>query len=129
MDAVCLLLAGIVQATLPTDEFSIAWNHSVEKTRWEESYRVVGDRIELTAARLQGLGAGMEPPPGAVLERGWWHWRANGDALLELRLTFSTYTADYQLCWKQRCEALATVLGWQPADGDVVSVRPCAASR
>lgn len=127
MDAVCLLVAGIVQAMLPTAEFSIAWNHSVEKTRWDESYRVADGRIELTGARLQGLGAGMEPPPGAVLEGGWWRWRAHEDALPELRLTYSTYTADYQLCWNHRCEALAAVLGRRPADGDVVSVRACAA--
>ena len=61
-------------AAQPT-EFTLAWEHSVEKTRWEESYRVDGDRLRLTAARIQGLGAGMEPPPDAVLRGGWWTWK------------------------------------------------------
>jgi hypothetical protein len=128
VNAVCLLIAGVLHATLPTAEFSVAWDHSVEKTRWEERYRIDGSRLELTEARVQGMGAGMEPPPDAVLESGWWRWVPRREALSELRLTFSTFTTDYRLCWNQRCDDLATVLGLRPADGEVVSVRPCAAS-
>ena len=75
MNAVCLIVAGVVRATLPTDHYTLAWQHSVEKTRWEESYRIDGDRLRLTAARIQGLGAGMEPPRDAVLRGGWWTLR------------------------------------------------------
>lgn len=128
MDAVCLLIAGVVRATLPTTEFSVAWDHSVEKTRWEERYRIDGSRLELTEARVQGMGAGMEPPPGAVLENGWWRWQPRREALSELRLTYSTYTTDYRLCWDHHCDDLATVLGKQPRDGEVVSVQPCTSS-
>lgn len=128
MLAVCLLVAGVVRATLPTTDFSIAWDHSVEKTRWEERYRIDGSRLELTEARVQGMGAGMEPPPGAVLQNGWWRWQPRREALPELRLTFSNYTTDYRLCWNQRCDALATVLGQPPDNGEVVSLRPCAPS-
>ena len=128
MDAVCLLIAGVIRATLPATEFSLAWDHSVEKTRWEEHYRIDGRGLELTEARVQGMGAGMEPPPGAVLQNGWWRWQPRRGALAELRLTFSTFTSDYRLCWNQRCEELAAVLGHRPADGEVVSLRPCAAT-
>lgn len=126
MNAVCLLVAGIVRATLPATDFSVAWDHSVEKTRWEEYYRVDGALLELTEARVQGMGAGMEPPSGAVLQNGWWRWQPRGKPLAELRLTFSTFSADYRVCWNQRCDYLAAVLAMRPAEGAVVSVRPCA---
>ena len=125
MLAVCLLVAGVVRATLPATEFGLAWDHSVEKTRWEERYRIDGNLLELVEARVQGMGAGMEPPIGAVLQDGWWRWRGDRDKLPELRLTYSTFTSDYRVCWNQRCDDLAVVLGQRPDDGDVVSVQPC----
>lgn len=127
MLAVCLLVAGVVRATLPATEFGIAWDHSVEKTRWEERYRVSGDLLELVEARVQGMGAGMEPPPRAALKDGWWRWRGDQATLAELRLTYSTFTTDYRVCWDRHCDELAVVLGQRPNDGDVVSLRPCAA--
>src|SRR5258705_10739760 len=75
MTGVCLLAAGMVVATIPADEFTLAWQHSVEKTRWEERYRVSGDRLALVEARVAGMGAGMEPPPGAHFANGHWSWR------------------------------------------------------
>jgi hypothetical protein len=123
--AVCLFVAGVVRATLPATEFGLAWDHSVEKTRWEERYRIDGNLLELVEARVQGMGAGMEPPTGAVLQDGWWRWRGDRAKLPELRLTYSTFTSDYRVCWNQRCDDLTVVLGQRPDDGDVVSVRPC----
>jgi len=128
VDAVCLLVAGVVRATLPATEFVISWDHSVEKTRWEEHYRVDGLRLEVTEARVQGMGAGMEPAPDAVLQNGWWRWEPRRESLSALRLAFSTYTTDYRLCWNKRCADLAAVLGTRPGDGEVVSVQPCASS-
>jgi hypothetical protein len=126
MVAVCLLVAGVIRATLPTADFTLAWDHSVEKTRWEERYRVDTSWLTLTEARVQGLGAGMEPPPGAVLQGGWWRWQPKREPLAELRLTFSSFVPDYRLCWKRRCEELSTALGQRPSDGEVVEMRPCA---
>jgi hypothetical protein len=125
VNAVCLLIAGVVRATLPATEFSLAWDHSVEKTRWEERYRINADRIELTEAAVQGTGAGMEPPPGAVLRDGWWRWSPKPMSLSELRLTYSTYTTDYRLCWSRHCNDLSAVLDQPPRNGDVISVQPC----
>ncbi|HEX3633541.1 MAG TPA: DUF1850 domain-containing protein [Casimicrobiaceae bacterium] len=128
MNAVCLIVAGVVRATLPADHFTLAWQHSVEKTRWEESYRIEGDRLRLTAARIQGLGAGMEPPPGAVLRRGWWTWEPQSRALPVLTLTQSTYTSDWTLCWQNRCRMLGALV--PPAqDGSVVDLVACSAAR
>ncbi|NDP42484.1 MAG: DUF1850 domain-containing protein [Aromatoleum sp.] len=123
MNPVCLLVAGVVRATLPAPEFTLAWDHSVQKTRWEERYRQHGDGLQLVEARVQGTGAGMEPPPSAVLRDGWWTWQPGTD-LPELRLTLAPYTPDYTLCWQDRCQTLGALVGPAAAGGAVV-VRPC----
>jgi hypothetical protein len=124
VNAVCLVVAGVVRATLPVDQFTLAWQHSVEKTRWEETYRVAGDRLLLTGARIQGIGAGMEPPEGATLRDGWWTWTPAPHAIATLPLTQSTYTSDWTLCWNQRCRALGKLVPPQ-AEGSVVDVVAC----
>ncbi|HXH02849.1 MAG TPA: DUF1850 domain-containing protein [Candidatus Competibacteraceae bacterium] len=121
MIALCLAL-GLVQARLPLTEFTLAWTHSVEKVRWEEDYRVTAAGLELTAARVQGSGAGMEPPAGAELRTGWWHYRPALPPLPALRLTLSSYSAGYQLCAAGGCRALADLLGGE----GVVELTPCA---
>ena len=126
MDAVCVVIAGIVRSALLADQFTLAWEHSVEKTRWEERYRVVANRLELTQARVQGFGAGMEPAAGAVLDNGWWQWNPKREPLAELKLAFSAYAGDYRLCWRDRCSELTDLLGAPPTDGEAVEVRPCA---
>ena len=127
VNAVCLLVAGMVRATLPTDHFTLAWQHSVEKTRWEESYRIDGDRLRLTSARIQSLGAGMEPPQGATLRGGWWTWTPTVEPMGALRLTQSTYTSDWMLCWKSQCRKLGA-LAPAEAEGSVVELVACETS-
>ena len=123
--AICIAVAGVVHATLPVAEFTLAWDHSVEKTRWEERYRSDGAKLHLVEARAQGLGAGMEPPEGAVLRGGWWSWKPALAPLGELRLTYSTFTRDYTVCTRQRCATLRALLGTEPAQGEIVEVRVC----
>ena len=112
-----------MRATLPGPEFTLAWTHSVEKTRWEETYRIAGDRLLLVEASVEGSGAGMEPPPGAQLRDGRWSWQPQ-TAHAELRLTHSTYTRDYTLCANGRCADLGDRVGAM-AEGEVVTVRSC----
>jgi hypothetical protein len=123
--AICLVVAGAIRATLPATEFTLAWQHSVEKTRWEERYRVEGDRLALTEARVQALGAGMEPAPGARLQNGWWTWRPGLAPLPAVTLAASAYGRDYELCWNARCSPMQTLLGGAPA-GSAVELRACA---
>lgn len=127
MNAVCLMVAGVVRATLPTNEFTLAWQHSVEKTRWEETYRIDGDRLLLTGARIRGIGAGMEPPPDAVLRGGWWAWEPPPHAIAVLPLTQSTYTSDWTLCWNHHCRKLGALVP-SGAEGSVVDLVACRAS-
>lgn len=124
LNAICLIALGAVRATLPASEFTLAWQHSVEKTRWEETYRIDGDRLLLTRARIQGFGAGMEPPEGAVLRGGWWTWTPPPRAIAALPLTQSTYTYDWTLCWKNRCRTLGSLVP-STAQGSVVDLVAC----
>ena len=127
MDAICLVVAGIVRATLPTVEFALAWEHSVEKTRWEERYRVQGDRLALIEASVAGSGAGMEPAPGARFANGRWTWRPDVAPLAELRLAGSQYASDYEVCWAARCAKLDSLLGASPRSASV-DVKACRVS-
>ena len=67
--SLCILAAGKT-TVLAVSAFTLSWTHSVEKTRWEEDWRVTPAGLEIVEARVKGSGAGMEPPEGAVLE-GW----------------------------------------------------------
>ena len=123
--AICLIAAGLVRATLPSSEFTVAWTHSVEKTRWEERYAISGSLLTLVEARVQAVGAGMEPAADAVLRDGWWRWTPREQPLFQLRLTYSTFTQDYTICAAERCSSLRDLAGPSLDDGEVVSLRPC----
>jgi len=123
--AVCLLVSGVVAASIPASVFTLGWRHSIEKTRWEERYRVEHGNLVLVQARIEALGAGMEPPTDARLIDGWWTWKPSLAPLPELRITRSDFTQDYDLCWNGRCSALQALVGPAPKGGDVVTVRPC----
>ena len=122
--ALCLIL-GAKTATIETQRFTLAWTHSVEKTEWQEDYVARDGGLALVEARIQGTGAGMEPPPDAILRDGWWHYVPDLPLLPELHLTLSPFTTDYRLCWDSRCRRLGDLLG---ATGEIgtVQIRPCA---
>ena len=123
MIGACLLVAGALRATIPAASFTVEWLHSVEKTRWEEQYRVEAGRLVLAQARIEASGAGMDPPPDARLVDGWWRWRPAMAPLRELRLTVSPFTADYRICWSGGCHPLHVLS--HVDDIEVVTVRPC----
>ncbi len=130
MIAVCLAAAGLA-ISLPLQAFTLNWTHSIEKILWEEDYKVVqttdGARLQLTEARIRGSGAGMEPPPDAVLENGVWHYRPPLAPLARLHLTRSDYVADYKLCWNGQCHPLAELAG-PPSKAPLVDVFACPSS-
>ncbi|MFH0784237.1 MAG: DUF1850 domain-containing protein [Pseudomonadota bacterium] len=124
MTGFCLGVTSLAWLMIPTPEFTIAWDHSVEKIRWEEDYRVEGNRLHATAARVRGFGAGMEIPEGAVQHGNAWEYAPRTSFQDRLRLTRSSFTKDYQICWQRKCRTLTELLG--PAeDGTVVEVYPC----
>ena len=123
-----LALAHAPVTYLPVRTFTLAWTHSIEKTRWEEDYAVIDDpqgggcRMQATAARIRGSGAGMEPPEDATLQDGWYVYHPRTPPLAQLRLTRSRFTADYDWCTQGRCESLGHVL---PSDGGVTRHWAC----
>jgi hypothetical protein len=121
---VCLALAGVFLAALPTEAFGLVWSHSVERTEWREEWRVDGDRLRLVEAAIEGSGAGMEPPAGAALTDGAWRWRPEAPPLARLVLANSPFAGDYRLCWSGGCRPLA---GLAPAQrSGPLEFYPCA---
>ncbi|WP_222105091.1 DUF1850 domain-containing protein [Denitromonas halophila] len=114
----CLSSEGVPSQTLPDTRFTLTWMHSIEKTRWEEDWRLDAGQMVLDEARVLGSGAGMEPAPGARLVDGVWHYRV---ARREpaLALTHSPFTAGYTLCATGRCQAL---VDWLPGLPEIARI-------
>jgi hypothetical protein len=96
---------------LPLQAFTLSWTHSIEKIRWDEDYQIVGHKMEIVDARIRGSGAGMDPPDGAVLKNGVWHYKPAIGALPTMELARSPYVADYTICWDNKCHPMAEVVG------------------
>jgi hypothetical protein len=120
----CLAVAGAVRLAVPSAEFTLDWVHSIEKTHWQEDYRVIATSLVLEQARIKGSGAGMEPPANAQWRDGWWQYHPTLAPQTQLRLTRSHFTTDYSFCWSNRCRTLTDLIG-EGADGEVVVVQAC----
>ncbi len=106
MSGLCIAAASLL-AFLPLQDFTLAWTHSIEKIRWEEDWRIEAGRLRIVEARIRGSGAGMEPPQGAILDNGVWHYVPRLAPQKSLRLANSTFTSGYELCTEGRCRPLA----------------------
>jgi hypothetical protein len=124
--AICIVaaLTSTLLLRLP-DQVTLAWEHTVEKIRWEEDYTASASGLVLTEARLKGTGAGMEMPPDATLRGGAWHYRPALPALQSLYLRNSRLPLGYELCWGGRCTRLAALIG---PDDRLLALMPCAQS-
>ena len=120
---ICLGLPMEVPVVLPTETLTLAWTHSVEKTEWREEWQVADGRLRLLGAAIAGSGAGMEPPPGAVLRDGAWRWSDQEMSVLRLTLVSSGFGGDYGLCWAGSCRPLADLL--TPGASGSVEIYPC----
>lgn len=118
------LAAGAVTAVLAVQSFTLAWTHSIAKTRWEEDWRIEDRMLVIAEAHIRGSGAGMEPPADAVLRNGAWHYKPAVKPLSALRLSHSPYTAGYELCVDGQCAPLADHLPGL-AETTTVAVYPC----
>lgn len=123
---VCLI-AGLLVAPLD-DAFTLAWTHSIEKIRWEEDYRREGEALRLFSARIRGSGAGMEPPAGADLRNGAWHYAPELPPLPRVALRHSPHAAPYEFCTAQGCRTAADLLPGLPQEA-VLELAPCPAAR
>ena len=117
----CLLAAGAT-IRLGVAALTLAWTHSVQKTRWEEDMRLTPAGIVVSEDRIQGSGAGMDPGPDARFDGHWWRWRAELPPQPQIVLRRSGATADWDLCIKGSCRPMGTYL---PNDADPVTLKPC----
>jgi len=122
MTGLCLV-AGLLLAPVG-ETVTLRWTHSIEKILWEEDYRREGAALRLTEARVRGTGAGMEPPAGAILRDGAWHYTPALPPLPVVDLRHSPYVAGYTLCGGGRCAALPEWLPGLP-DDSIVRLQPC----
>ena len=119
--SLCLIGGGVSIAVAWT-AFTLSWTHTVENVEWQEDWRVAASGLEIVEARIKGTGAGMEPPPGARLERGWWRYRPQLEAMPRLILARSEVAGDWRLCRQGECVTVGALLG---AEADVVTLTPC----
>jgi hypothetical protein len=98
----CILAAGKVTA-LAVSGFTLAWTHSVEKTGWEESWRVTPQGLVATSARVEGSGAGMEPPAGAVFDGSGYRYVPRLPPQPRLVLADSGAAGAWRLCAGGEC--------------------------
>ena len=122
--SLCLASAGIVK-TLSIAAFTLAWTHSIEKTEWQEDWRVTPQGLELVQARVKGSGAGMEPAPGARLVNGWFQWQPTRVAMPQVVLANSGAAGEWRLCANGACLTLSELFG-HPIGANVTTMSTCA---
>ncbi|MFN3868167.1 MAG: DUF1850 domain-containing protein [Hyphomicrobiaceae bacterium] len=116
------ITTGAKLAFVAASSFTLTWTHTVQKTEWQEDWAIVdGARLQLTAARVKGSGAGMEPPPDALRDGGWWHYRPDVPPLSALDLADHGGEAGrWRLCAASACRDLAS-------DDGAIAIRACSA--
>lgn len=119
----CLATAGVVKS-LAVASFMLSWTHSVEKTEWQEDWRVTPQGLEIVEARVKGTGAGMEPPPEARLVDGWFRWTPKLPVLPEVALGNSGMAGEWRFCTDGKCQDLSAVLG-RPLGVAVTTMSVC----
>jgi hypothetical protein len=122
--SVCLAAGGVIKV-LQVAAFTLSWTHSVEKMSWSEQWIVTDRGLEIVQARVQGSGAGIDPPAGAKLVDGAYQWKPDRPALGELILANSGAAGEWRIC-TDACRTLADYFDVKAA-GPTTRVAPCAA--
>ena len=122
--ALCIVV-GTALVSIPAQRFTLHWQHTVEKILWEEDYVVAGDWLYLSGARVQGSGAGMEPPPDAVRVGTSWHYQPTDRWHRTVNLARSAFGRDYELCIDGACRPMS---GWIPGPPEPTTLLPCRGS-
>ena len=111
MAGICLMAAGAT-IHLGVSALTLAWTHSVEKVRWEEDYRATSAGLVVTEDRLQGTGAGMEPPSAATFDGEWWRYRPKIGPQPQVILRRSGATvSDWDVCIGGTCKPMSDYVG------------------
>jgi len=114
------VLLGTAVHTLPTDRITLSWMHTVEKTQWEEGYRIADGALTIEEARVKTSGAGMDPPRDATWSSGWWRYKPSIGFLEEVILANSEFALGYTICWANFCESMRELV----PRGEFVKIAP-----
>jgi len=120
--ALCLIGAGETVRIAAT-MFSLSWVHSVEKIPWQEYWRVDRAALVLTEVRIKGSGAGMEPPPDARHEAGWYVWTPRNGERAEIVLRITDFGLWNFCADSDPCRPLHSVFS---GEADPITLKPCA---
>ncbi|MGU3479026.1 DUF1850 domain-containing protein [Methylobacterium sp. D48H] len=107
---ICLLAAGVL-VPLGAQTITLRWTHSVEKIVWEEDWVDAAAGLTLTASRVRGSGAGMEPAADARWVDGAWTWQPHVGPLRAIVLRRSGATADWSVCRQGNCQPMSAYVG------------------
>lgn len=107
---IALALSSTVLLRLPS-QVTLAWDHSVEKTRIEEDYQSIDDALVLTEVRTRGPAAGIEPPLHARFAQGWWRYRPDLEPLARSLFANTLQPNGYEICHSGRCTLLRERIG------------------
>ncbi len=116
------LAAGAIVVALGSGEVTLRWRHSVQKTLWEEVWCETPGGLVMAEARIEGSGAGMDPPEGARLSNGFWRWTPKLPPQREIVMRRSGATADWQVCVIGQCRSMSDHL---PVEADPVTLKAC----
>ncbi|MFN3938303.1 MAG: DUF1850 domain-containing protein [Gemmobacter sp.] len=115
-----MICAGALVLTAAA--FTLEWTHSVEHGAWQEDWTLRDGALVLTAARVKGSGAGMEPGTEARLRDGWLEWHPSLPAQRQIVLAASGATGGgWRICATGECHDLGS------GPGAPLIVRPCGA--
>ena len=117
-----LCVVGAKTLMIATSAFTLSWAHSVQKTLWEERWRVEQGGLRIVGARVEGSGAGMEAGEGATFDGRFWSWKPNLPLLPELLLRRSDAVPQgWRLCAAGKCRAVGDI----GETADVIALQPC----
>jgi hypothetical protein len=106
------IAAGGDLLVLAATAFTLSWTHSVERTHWHESWRIIGGQLQVVEARVEGPGAGIAIPHGARMTPKGWVYRPELPPLPRLVLAASGLTPSaWTLCTEGKCHELGAAAG------------------
>lgn len=104
---ICVGAGAAVILSLTAPGFTLDWTHSVAGTGWWERWQATDAGLAPVRARITGPGAGMEPPPDAVLRDGAWLFTPTVPPQRQVVLAVSDATGGgWRLCAQGRCHPL-----------------------
>lgn len=116
------LIAGAKTTKVAALAFTLSWTHSVQKTTWEEDWRITPAGLHIVEARVESSGAGMEPGDDARFDGRFWRWKPELPTLPELALRRSDAVPQgWSFCAAGTCRRVADAA----ESADIVRVTPC----